>query len=192
MKGCGGRFTILAAWALLIALISPVARADEDAAPVDEAQLKADFVVRLLKFVDWPAGATRRGEPLKVCILGEDPFDGKLQSVAYPTGRVAGYDVIRSSDVKVAAGCHLVFVAESEKEGLDTILRGLQFSHALTVSDIQGFADSGGMIEVFMSGPKLRFTINLAATQRAGPKLSYKLLKLAVGVKNFDAGESAP
>jgi hypothetical protein len=53
----------------------------------------------------------------------------------------------------------------------------------LTVSDIGGFAQAGGMIGLVEADQRIRFDINLATTHQANLKLSSQLLKLATIVE---------
>ena len=62
------------------------------------------------------------------------------------------------------------------------ILAALRTLSVLTVSDIPQFARHGGIIQFLLDGNRVRFDINLAATDRVGVKLSSELLKLAVTV----------
>ncbi len=45
------------------------------------------------------------------------------------------------------------------------------------------FAKRGGMVQFLLDGGKVRFEVNLAATQRVGLNLSSDLLKLAIAVR---------
>ena len=49
----------------------------------------------------------------------------------------------------------------------------------LTVSDIHGFSDSGGMITLVKDHGKLRFQINQKALQQANMSISSKIIELA-------------
>jgi len=51
------------------------------AEPPREARIKAVLVLRLLKFVDWPADSTARVESLQVCTWGDSPTEAALQSL---------------------------------------------------------------------------------------------------------------
>jgi hypothetical protein len=53
----------------------------------------------------------------------------------------------------------------------------------LTVSDMSQFVKRGGMIQFVLEGKKVRFEVNLTATQHAGLTLSSELLKVATAVK---------
>jgi len=53
----------------------------------------------------------------------------------------------------------------------------------LTVSDIPKFSQRRGMIQLVLDGGRIRFEVNLTATQRAGLTLSSELLKVATAVR---------
>ena len=54
----------------------------------------------------------------------------------------------------------------------------------LTVSDGKGFAQTGGIIELFIEDGRMRFAINLDAMEQTGVRLSSRLLGLAKVVRN--------
>ena len=49
----------------------------------------------------------------------------------------------------------------------------------LTVGDTSGFTESGGSINFLMEDSKVRFDINLTASEKAGLKIRSQLLRLA-------------
>ena len=53
----------------------------------------------------------------------------------------------------------------------------------LTVSDIDRFAERGGIINFYKENNKVRFKINLNAAERAGTKISSQLLRLGTIVR---------
>jgi hypothetical protein len=57
----------------------------------------------------------------------------------------------------------------------------------LTVSDRDQFAQSGGMVGLFVEGGKMRFAINVEAAQRARLRFSSRLPALAKRVKEDHA-----
>src|ERR1041384_6286083 len=97
-----------------VALTLPlIAQAPAAAVPtVDEYQAKAAFLYNFLKFVEWPASAfPRAGDPIRICILGRDPFGDSLQHLLKGKetgGRPFAASVV--SDARQAAGCHMLFV----------------------------------------------------------------------------------
>jgi hypothetical protein len=79
--------------------------------------------------------------------------------------------------------CHLLFIAESEKQRLHEILLKIVGKPILTVGDTSGFSSQGVIINFFLESDFVRFEINMSAAQEAGLKFSSKLLKLGRIVK---------
>jgi hypothetical protein len=88
----------------------------------------------------------------------------------------------RISHPQDAVDCRIVFISASEAGQWKEILAALGTLSILTVSDMSQFARRGGIIQFLLDGNRVRFDINLVATERAGLKLSSQLLKLAVTV----------
>jgi hypothetical protein len=86
-------------------------------------------------------------------------------------------------DIEEASQCQLLFIDSTERSLLQRLFVHLRNKPVLTVSDISGFTDEGGMIEILRVENKLRFKVNLTQMQRADLVLSSQVLKLAVEVK---------
>jgi hypothetical protein len=148
----------------------------------DEASVKAAFIYNFTKYVEWPP---ETNGPLQICLLGEpDPLltallnlEGKQSQGSIIHVRIAGRDG-GSLD-----GCRVIVVGTSEAVRIAAILDSARRQPALTVSEIEHFADDGGMIGLVVDGVRVRFEINAQAAQRANLRLSAQLLKLARKVK---------
>ena len=79
--------------------------------------------------------------------------------------------------------CNILFISESEKKHLPSILATLRGSSVLTVADMDNFIGSGGMVELVVEDARVRLTIDVGATGRARLKVSSKLLAIAQAVK---------
>jgi hypothetical protein len=146
-----------------------------------EYDVKAAFLYNFAKFVEWPNLDPTR--PIAICVLGANPFGDKLTR-AVEGKRVDGREVeVRSlPTVKGADTCQIVFVASSERERVEDIVGQLGQRPVLTVSDVEGFADRGGVIGLKLQESKVRFEVNMDAARLAGLKLSSQLLKVATQV----------
>ena len=148
---------------------------------VNEYEVKAAFVFNFTQFVEWPEAAfPDAASPVCIGILGDDPFGPILDQVVQGE-TVKGRKLVlkRSKRVEDLKNCQVVFIARSEKARLSQILSGLQGTGALTVSEIEGCAERGCIINFFLQANKLRFEINPEAARSKGLKLSAQLLSLA-------------
>jgi hypothetical protein len=159
-------------------LTSNESRAQPSAA--SEYQLKAAFIFNFAKFVEWPNSVLpRANSPLIIGVLGENPFGDNLEKTI-KNKTVEDHPVVikQYQSAAEAAKGHVVFISTSEKEKLAEILKSLEGSSVLTVGELDGFNDNGGMIGFVMQGSKIHFKINNEAATRAGLKISSKLLSL--------------
>ncbi len=161
-------------------------------AQVPEYDLKAELVYKIAKFVRWPSvAAVGADRPFHLCIVGRDDFGmridrltGKLlKEQAIVIERLPGQD-------RAVSHCQIAFISRSEEEQVPAVLAAIAASPVLTISDIEGFAAQGGMVELATSDGKIAFRINPGAGQRAGLEIGAQLLQLAtvVGGPTREAG----
>ena len=148
--------------------------------PTREYLIKAAILYNFAKFTRWPDTAFADAQaPLRLCVLGADPFGDALATVE---GKRVGQRTLRTVHITrtgEAKGCHLLFVSASEEPHLQQILGAVDGQPMLTVADWPGFANAGGVINLKTVQDRSRFEVNVAAAERAGLKLSAKLLRLA-------------
>ena len=171
-----GGLRLLAACLLLCA---PCA-AGAASAPAQEYQVKAAFLLNFVRFAEWPTAAfADAAAPLRIGILGEDPFGPTLDgTVLGETVRNRPLTVQRARRLDELAGCQVIFVARSEQAHVAGILAELDQRPVLTVSDIAAFAAGGGVIGFYLDGKRVRFEIDAASAQRKHLRLSAQLLHL--------------
>ncbi|HTG01389.1 MAG TPA: YfiR family protein [Nitrospirota bacterium] len=148
-----------------------------------EYQIKAAFLYNFAKFVDWPEDSFHsETAPFVFGILGDDPFGDDVDALTMKTINSRAVKIRRMGDVREARACHVLFISSSEEEHIEQILRVMQTSRTLLVSDISNFAAQGGMINFIVKDNNVRFVINRAAMVKAGINLHSRLLKMAVMV----------
>jgi YfiR/HmsC-like len=148
-----------------------------------EAALKAGFVYNFGKFTEWPAQALPTAQ-VQLCVVGSDGQG--MAATAAVDGRA-----LQNRTVRVRRGprpdelktCQIVYVTDADERRATEVLRQLRGQPVLTVGDIDGFTDLGGMIGLGMTAGRVHFDINHEAVQAAGLRLSSQLLRLARNVK---------
>ena len=155
-----------------------------------EYPVKLAFLYNFAKFVEWPPDSYRDpGAPLEICIVGHDPFSPESERELRTRtvgGHPVGVQTLKQTDTLRV--CHMVFIPITEKDQADKILRSLKGSSTLTVGEAEGFAVLGGIINLTVEGNKVHFEVNRLAADRAGLKISSKLLSLAKIVRERDRG----
>ena len=144
-----------------------------------EYQVKALFLFNFAQFVSWPSPQPS-DTPFVIGIVGDDPFNSYLDETV--RGEKVNNRLLTTQRFRRGRdprNCNILFISQSERDRAAQIVSSLKGSSVLTVSDIEGFADSGGMIELFTEKNKIHVRINLEAVKGANLKVSSKLLRVA-------------
>jgi hypothetical protein len=168
----------LARAALCSAVVVLPGAAAPPAAATLEYQVKAAFLLSFVTFTEWPAVAFESPtEPLRICVLGDDPFDSSLASTVQ--GERAGGHPITAERVargQDAKGCHVLFVPRSGEERAGSAERGAFDPWTLIVGESPAMAGGSATITFAVDEGRVRFDVNRTAAERAGLRFSSKLL----------------
>jgi YfiR/HmsC-like len=193
-----------------VALVAWVAHSIQiPATPPNEYETKAGYLLNFVEFVEWPSGTFADAQaPITVGVMGKDPFGAELDKLQgkvvhgrklqikrfkgamefrgeeTPGRRQDGLLLRQSQKLVELKSCHILFISSSEKKHVPLILKPLKGASVLTVSETDGFADGGGVINFLEDGKRVQIEINLDAAERARLKISSKLLSLARIIKN--------
>lgn len=163
--------------ALLLCTLAPLAHAQ-----VDERAMKAAYLYNFIQFAQWPVAPD---EPFRLCVLGHTPMDEQLD-------RLAGKRVLNDLHIAVLhvapqdrlGDCHALYVDDSQRRHVPELLTRLGQAPILTITDGDGLAEQGMMIEIQKKDMKLGFEVNLAMARKVRINFSARMLKMA----NYVAG----
>jgi len=169
-------------------MAAPAAReaVAQSSAP-SQLDVQAVYLFDFAKFVRWPEGAEHG--TLTICVAGQKAYADTLT-------RLVKGEHINSRPVAVrmaptpadVAGCDILFVGVSVKDQEPALLAAVEGKPVLTVSDIPGFLDSGGIIQFLVIDKRVRFSVDLHSATHSGIGLSSELLKVAVKVNGAGGG----
>ena len=166
---------------LLLCLLCLAADASAQSREVTERELKAAYLFNFFKYADWPDLRQNGEEAFTIGVLGNDELlatlEEKLKSARPVKGRMVRVRPIRR--IQDAADSHIVFIGEAGRDSLKPILDSVARASVLTVSDIQGFAGKGGMIEFVRENDRIGLVIDLSEVEKSGLRLSSNLLRLS-------------
>jgi hypothetical protein len=133
----------------------------------EEYRVKAAFIFHFAQLVDWPPETpTGAGNSLYICTIGDDPFQGALESTV--EGKSVGDRIVHVRHLKQAAdmhACQVLFLGKSQSKSIPVLLANLH--------------NAGGMICFVREDNNVRFGINLDAAESAKLKIGSRLLILA-------------
>ncbi len=146
-------------------------------------EIEAGYIYNFIDFVHWPESSQALSDTVVIGIIGDDEFGDAFAPVE--GSRIGGkiLSVRRSDRIGDLQESRIVYVASSEAPRLKQILETLKHRPVLTISDMDGFTEAGGMVQFYTTeiggNLKVRFDINKDLANEAGLKISFRLLSLA-------------
>ncbi len=150
-----------------------------------EYQVKATYLYNFSKFVEWPANVNGDpSTPIIIGILGDDPFGSEIErTIDGKTSNGRRLVIKRFPKLRALEYCHILFISSSERNSLRQTLAAVG-PGVLTVGEADRFIQTGGIINFVFVDNTVHFEINKPAAERAGLKISAKLLSLAHPARN--------
>jgi hypothetical protein len=160
-----------------------------------EYKIKAAFIYNFVKFSDWPGDTNNIDKPIKIAILGSNPFGNAFEPVKNEklkerTVEIKEYQTMNSlfkdnNDVEIKKiieelkEAHVVFISLSEENNIPQIVKLLEGSNILTVSEAPNFLQAGGIIHLIKDSEKVCFEVNPEAAAKNNIKIRAQLMRLS-------------
>ena len=181
-RGRAGAWCMLAL-AFLLAFAHTGVRADADATAA-EYRLKAAFLFKFLGFVEWPPAVLERPDsPFVIGVLGAKTMGDELAQTV--VGRqVAGHPVLVRvlAHADSTAGLQVLFIGRAEAARVPAVVAAADSQPLLVVTESDAGLAAGSAINFVVVDDKVRFDIALHPIERAGLKVSARLLAVARNV----------
>ncbi|MBK9471611.1 MAG: YfiR family protein [bacterium] len=175
--------SIAAVIALALAVTSVPALPSESVTP--EAQIKAGIVFNLALTTTWPEGSLPP-TIFVIGVIGHDASDPPLSGLAGKELRRRSLVLRDPLSVAAAAEAQIVYISRSRQADIRTVLDSLAGHPLLTVSDVDGFCEAGGMVQLRRDRNRIQLRVNREAAELAGLRFSSQLLKVAEIVEGGD------
>lgn len=179
-------YNLVRALVIVVACLATAITAAAQSPRAPEYEVKAAFLYNFAKFVEWPPQAfTQSSAPLRICVLGQDPFGDTLSKIVQGksiSGRIIMNQRLQSTSE--ARACHILFISRSDPEDLNKAIQSTRDLPVLTVGESDDFLAQGGVVNFVLEEDRVRFEINLRAAESHRLKLSSKLLAVARVVKS--------
>ncbi len=167
-----------------------------------EYEVKAAYIYSFTKFIDvWPSNNVYAEKKFVIGLYGGTKIKKELEKLL-KNRKIRGkeweiiyYPSISDFQNKKYKEPDIIFVSEIAKDKIYDLLFAVQEIYnesskkkksILTIGDnLDGFCESGGMINFTPKNSKRQFQINNEAVKNAGFKISSKLLHLSKIIENF-------
>jgi len=185
LQDVGLRALLLAAFA-----VSCPALPAQLAAP-SQVDVQSVYLFDFAKFVRWPPGDEH--QTFTLCVAGQKAYADTLKRLVQGEHIDAHPLAVRSLQTPGdESACQILFIGASAREQLEKLLAATAGKPVLTVSDVPGFLDRGGMIQFLLIGDRVRFSVNLRPVGTSGLTLSSELLKVSMTVTGRPVGGGTP
>lgn len=144
----------------------------------EQAVLSA-LLYNFLLFVDWPErNFPSANERWHICTYGDDAVIANLATLTEKPARGHAILLQHLALTDPVSQCHILYLSADEIDRMPQMLARSGGSAALTVADMDGFIERGGMIRLLHENGSLRIGINLASVRAAGLTISARLMSL--------------
>lgn len=146
-----------------------------------EESLKITVIGKIAKYVSWP----NETSSFTITIL-DNPF-GKKINIAYKDKKIGGkkIKIVSINDIKdLPQDTKILYIPKKDSYKLTTILQSISGKNILTISDIRGFAQKKGILQVYFLSRKLRLKINLDIAKKNNLQIRSVLLRIAKVLKD--------
>ena len=169
--------------ALAIALAGGLTRAQAPTPATAPTAIEAAYLPKFAPFVVWPAQAwVVPDAPLVICVQGADPFADALDRASAGQRMGSHPIVVRRIDALSAdSGCQIAYVGGSPSQPAAAALKAVAQAPVLTVTDEESRGGGKGIVQLFWTSGRVRFTIDADMAARAGLRISSRLMALGAG-----------
>jgi hypothetical protein len=142
-----------------------------------EDKLKVVVVGKIAKFIEWQ---NDRNSEFVITVF-RDREKSQLFKKIFSSKSIKERDVqvVTIDSLDELDFTHILYIPEVSNYELNNILSATHHKNILTISDIRGFAEKGGVVQLYISSRKIRLKINHQISKEHGFKISSSLLRIA-------------
>lgn len=152
-----------------------------------EYAVKAGFIYN---FANYSAGdwfSAERSENYVICSFNKDFVFAASEMLKDQNikGRKVKVDLI-PKQATPGNRCNSFFLTDDNPKTLEKVLQNHQLKSSMLIGEHQEFIRSGGHLNLFIAGGKVRFEVNPQGLEKAGIKMSSKVLRMGRIIRGTD------
>jgi uncharacterized protein DUF4154 len=145
-----------------------------------EYKVKAAFIHKFIKYVKWPANKLKSSDKLfSIGVIGNNKIFKYLKIITKNILIKNLHVKVEKVNVISSKNYHILFISQVPPANLKDILSIAKDKSILTISDVDGYAEKGVMVNFYKAGHFTRFKINIKSVKRSDIYISSKLLKIS-------------
>ena len=141
-----------------------------------ESSLKILIIGKVAKYITWQESHHKN---FIITVLKNR--DNNIFDTTYHNRKIKHKPVIIKyiDDIKKLTKTDILYISSLNSKDLSKILQYIEGKNIFTVSDIRGFAEKGGMMQIYFASQRVKLKINLDVTQQEHFKIKSSLLRIA-------------
>jgi hypothetical protein len=142
------------------------------------AQAQTIYIYNFSRMIQWPA-SSQAGDFI-IGVVGDNELYNYL--VSYMKSKMVGSQPItvkKFENAESISKCHIMFVGDGKVAHFNAVLKKLQDSHSLIITEKKGMIESGSAIDFFLDEDKLKFVMNSGNAEKYNLTVSKSLVDMA-------------
>ena len=145
-------------------------------------KMQAAFMYNFTMLVNWPA--SYQSGDFVIAVLGSGAINKELEDMSKQKKAGAQTIVIKKvSSASEIGNVQMVYVSNAAKSKIADVVAKTASNATLVVTESDGAAKDGSIINFMLVDEKLRFELNESKASAKGLKLAANLIKLGIPVK---------
>lgn len=150
----------------------------------EEADLKAAYIYNFARYTQWE-GKAAEYKQFTICVHKESDLYKSLKKLENKKMKGMEIKIVTIGDTENCLHpCNIIIIPEIQQDRLEALLTKAKACNALTVSDTEGYAQKGVIINLKTASNKITFEANLNQALRSKLKMSSNILKMAIIVNS--------
>jgi len=149
------------------------------ATPIKEKsyyELQAELLYNFINHVNWPSYPTEK--ELNLCIMEDNPVLPHI-NILLKNNANKDIKVIRKHENDYLEDCSILFINDSYDGYLSRLLSRIRSKPILTIGNIKGFAEKGGIIQFNLRNNRVEFTINMKELKSSHLKIDNAIISVS-------------
>jgi hypothetical protein len=177
-----GRFMVAAICLTALLCVAGMATAARAESSMEENEAKTALLLKILPFVKWPVEANHE---LVIGFVGADAASYAMHRLGTDKDVNGKHIIVRrlepDGDLK---SCQVLYIGASQAKNMTSLLDRVRGSGILTVGEMEGFGQRGGVVNLLLNNGRIRFEVNPNSAERAHLQISSRILSLATLVSD--------
>ena len=142
-------------------------------AQIEDYKVRAGWIIAIIQYTKWH----EKVDHAVICTIGSDSVGLFLKQIKKEKNLPI---TIKEKNLDTSLDeCHMLYVSDSEKDQIRSIIDHVSELPILTISTVRRFAERGGIVEFVIKEDRVSLLINISALKKSHLVLDSDLLSVS-------------